>query len=62
MATPGSRRAARAAPTVTLRCRYEDWADLVGGRQNGLQLAATRRLRPSGDLRWLWSARGMFPR
>ncbi len=49
------------SPTVTLRCRYEDWADLVGGRRNGLQLAATRRLRPSGDLRWLWSARGMFP-
>jgi Ribonucleotide reductase, small chain/SCP-2 sterol transfer family len=50
------------SPTVTLRCRYEDWADLVGGRANGLKLAATRRLRPSGDLRWLWSARRMFPR
>ena len=50
------------SPTVTLRCRYEDWADLVGGRVNGLKLAATRRLRPRGDLRWLWSARRMFPR
>ena len=50
------------SPTVTLKCRYEDWADLVGGRQNGLRLAATGRLRPSGDLRWLWSARRLFPR
>jgi Ribonucleotide reductase, small chain/SCP-2 sterol transfer family len=50
------------SPTVTLKCRYEDWADLIGGRQNGLRLTATRRLRPSGDLLWLWSARRMFPR
>jgi hypothetical protein len=50
------------SPTVTLRCRYEDWADLVGGRTDGLKLAARGRLRPSGDLRWLWRARRMFPR
>ena len=48
-------------PRVTIECRYEDWTDLVGGRVNGLKLAATRRLRPRGDLRWLWSARRMFP-
>jgi hypothetical protein len=50
------------SPTVTLTCSYEDWADLIGGRLDGLRLAATRRLRPKGDLRWLWSARRMFPR
>jgi hypothetical protein len=50
------------APTVTIECRYEDWTDLIGGRENGLRLAATRRLRPKGDLRWLWQARRMFPR
>jgi ribonucleotide reductase beta subunit family protein with ferritin-like domain len=50
------------SPTVTLECRWDDWADLIGGRENGLKLAATRRLRPKGDLRWLWSARKMFPR
>ena len=50
------------SPTVTFRCRWEDWADLIGGRENGLKLAATRRLRPKGDLRWLWRARRMFPR
>ncbi|MEA2331346.1 MAG: ribonucleoside-diphosphate reductase beta chain [Thermoleophilaceae bacterium] len=49
------------APTVTIECRYEDWADLLGGREHPLKLAATRRLRPKGDLRWLWRARRMFP-
>jgi Ribonucleotide reductase, small chain/SCP-2 sterol transfer family len=49
-------------PTVTLRCRYEDWTDLVGGRTDAVRLAARGRLRPSGDLRWLWRARRMFPR
>jgi hypothetical protein len=51
-----------ASPTVTLRCRYEDWADVFAGRENALRLAAQRRLRPSGDFRWLWRARRMFPR
>ena len=50
------------APTVTLRCRYEDWADVFAKREHPLRLAATRRLRPSGDMRWLWRARRMFPR
>jgi ribonucleotide reductase beta subunit family protein with ferritin-like domain len=49
------------APTVTIECRYEDWADLLGGRVHPLKLAALRRLRPKGDLRWLWRARKMFP-
>jgi hypothetical protein len=49
------------SPTVTIECRYEDWTDLLGGREHPLKLAATRRLRPKGDMRWLWSARRMFP-
>jgi hypothetical protein len=49
------------SPTVTIQCRYEDWTDLLGGREHPLKLAALRRLRPSGDLRWLWRARRMFP-
>jgi ribonucleotide reductase beta subunit family protein with ferritin-like domain len=49
------------APTVTFQVRYEDWVDLVGGRINPMRLAATGRLRPKGDLRWLWRARRMFP-
>jgi putative sterol carrier protein len=49
-------------PRVTIKCRYEDWADVVGGRANPIQLAARGRLRPKGDFRWLWRARAMFPR
>ena len=49
-------------PTATLRCRFEDWTDVVAGRADPRKLALRRRLRPSGDLRWLWRARGMFPR
>jgi Ribonucleotide reductase, small chain/SCP-2 sterol transfer family len=48
-------------PTVTLRCRLADWADVVAGRTDPLRLAACGRLRPGGDLRWLWRARRMFP-
>ena len=51
-----------ADPTVTFACRFEDWADVFAGRENALRLAARRRLRPSGDFRWLWRARRMFPR
>jgi ribonucleotide reductase beta subunit family protein with ferritin-like domain len=49
-------------PTVTIRCRYDDWADVAGGRRTGVELACRGRLRVRGDLRWLWSARRMFPR
>jgi hypothetical protein len=49
-------------PTVTVHCRYEDWTDLAAGRQSGARLAARGRIRLKGDLRWLWSARRMFPR
>jgi hypothetical protein len=49
-------------PTLTLRCRYEDWTDLVAGRTDGVRLAARGRIRPRGDLRWLWRARRMVPR
>jgi hypothetical protein len=49
------------APTATLRLRFEDWADLVAGRADARRLAMRGRLRPSGDLRWLWRARAMFP-
>ena len=49
-------------PTVTFQCSFEDWADVFAGREHPLRLAARRRLKPSGDFRWLWRARGMFPK
>jgi ribonucleotide reductase small subunit/SCP-2 sterol transfer family protein len=48
-------------PRVTIQVAYDDWADLVGGRVSAPALAARGRLRPRGDLRWLWRARKMFP-
>jgi putative sterol carrier protein len=55
-------QAGRAADaTATLRLRYEDWVDLVAGRADARKLALRGRVRPSGDLRWLWRARAMFP-
>jgi Ribonucleotide reductase, small chain/SCP-2 sterol transfer family len=48
-------------PTVTVRCSFEDWVDLVAGRHEPGRLALRGRIRPSGDLRWLWRARRMFP-
>ena len=60
--TPRRARLAPSARPSPSSCRYEDWADVVGGRENPLSLAARRRIRPKGDFRWLWRARSMFPR
>jgi ribonucleotide reductase beta subunit family protein with ferritin-like domain len=49
-------------PTVTIRCRFEDWADVFAGRENPVLLTARGRIRPRGNMRWLWQARKMFPR
>jgi hypothetical protein len=35
---------------LRLRCRYEDWVDVVGGRKDARRLLATGRLRPRGSL------------
>ena len=45
---------------VELRCRYEDWVDVVAGRLTPRRALATRRLRPHGSLRALWAARSVF--
>ena len=50
------------APTVTIQCRYEDWVDLLGGREHPLKLAATRRLRPKGDLQLAVAGTAHVPR
>jgi hypothetical protein len=47
-------------PTVTLRARFEDFVDVVSGRADPRHLALRGRLRPSGDVRWLWRGRRMF--
>jgi ribonucleotide reductase beta subunit family protein with ferritin-like domain len=42
-----------AKPDLTLRCRFADWIDVVGGRADPARLLLRRRLRPSGDPRVL---------
>ncbi|MDQ4072091.1 MAG: ribonucleotide-diphosphate reductase subunit beta [Actinomycetota bacterium] len=48
-------------PRLSLRARFEDMVDLVAGRKDPRRLLATGRLRPRGDLRWVWRSRRMFP-
>ncbi|MFL5869092.1 MAG: ribonucleotide-diphosphate reductase subunit beta [Thermoleophilaceae bacterium] len=49
------------SPTVTFRSRFEDFVDVVAGREDPRRLFATRRLKLRGNYIWLWRARGMFP-
>ena len=45
---------------VEVRCRYEDWVDIVAGRLDPRRALVTGRLRPHGSPRALWAARGLF--
>lgn len=45
---------------IALRCRYEDWVDLVAKRIDPRRLVATRRLRMRGSPRMLWRMRKLF--
>jgi hypothetical protein len=50
------------APQVDLEVRvgFEDWVDIVAGRLDPRKAVATGRLRPRGNPRALWRARGLF--
>ena len=63
VANGATRAEAGLAPdaTVTLRTRFEDFVDVTSGRVDPRRLAVRGRLRPKGDVRWLWRARRMFP-
>ena len=50
------------AADLTFRCRYDDWVDVLGGRQDPRLLMATGRLRPRGSLRLLAKVPKVFPR
>jgi hypothetical protein len=45
---------------LELRCRFDDWVDVVAGRLDPRKAVATGRLRPRGTPRTLWRARGLF--
>ena len=50
------------AADLTFRCRYDDWVDVLGGRQDPRRLMATGRLRPRGSLRLLAKMPRVFTR
>ena len=48
-------------PTVTFKSRYEDFVDIIAGREDPKRMLLRGRYRARGNLRWLWRAREMFP-
>jgi putative sterol carrier protein len=48
-------------PDLTLRCRYDDWVDVVAGRADARKLMLTGRLRPRGSLKVLARMGRLFP-
>jgi hypothetical protein len=60
----GSTHAARGPaddPTVRFQVAFQDWVDVVAGRTDPRRLMLRGKLRPRGDLRWLFNSRKMFP-
>lgn len=49
------------APRVTFKTSWEDFVDMTAGRTELPKLMLRGRFRPTGDLRWLFGSRGMFP-
>ena len=47
-------------PDLTLRCRYEDWVDVIAGRVDPRRLLLTGRLRPRGSVRMMLRLPAMF--
>jgi Ribonucleotide reductase, small chain/SCP-2 sterol transfer family len=46
---------------LVLRCRYDDWVDVIAGRADARKLMLTGRLRPRGSLRVLARMPRLFP-
>jgi hypothetical protein len=49
-------------PTLTLRCRFEDWVDISAGRTDARRALLARKLRPRGNLITLWRTQKIFGR
>ena len=47
---------------VVLKCRFEDWIDIVAGREDARLAIVKGKLRPKGSLRNLWRMRKLFGR
>ena len=46
---------------MTFKSRYEDFVDIIAGREDPKRMLLRGRYRARGNLRWLWRAREMFP-
>ena len=59
-ARPPWRPGGRQHVDLELRCRFDDWVDVIAGRLDPRKAVATGRLRPRGTPRALWRARGLI--
>jgi ribonucleotide reductase beta subunit family protein with ferritin-like domain/putative sterol carrier protein len=50
------------SPDVTLRCRFDDWVDVVASREDPRRQMLRGRIRPKGSLRSLYRMSKVFPR
>ena len=49
-------------PDLTLRCAYEDWVDVMGGRSDPRLAMLKGKLRPRGNPIVLWRTQKLFGR
>ena len=50
------------SPDVTLRCRFDDWVDVVAARENPRKQVLRGKLRLKGGVRSLYRMTKVFPR
>jgi putative sterol carrier protein len=50
------------SPDLTLKCRFEDWVDVMAGRRDPRIAMATGKLRPKGSVRLLLRMGKLFGR
>jgi putative sterol carrier protein len=50
------------SPDVTLRCRFDDWVDVIAAREDPRKQMLKGRIRPKGSLRSLYRMSKVFPR
>ena len=50
------------APDVTLRCRFDDWVDVIAAREDPRRQLLKLKIRPRGSLRSLYRMSKVFPR
>jgi hypothetical protein len=49
------------SPDLTLHCSFDDWVDVMAGREDPRKLMLTRRIKPKGKLRMIARMPKIFP-